>query len=64
MEAFSVITAIMSKLEPKEFTQAVSKEYDTGMYYTYGKDLMYVTTARQMMFLLFKKQWHIQIWCK
>lgn len=61
MEAFSVITIIMSKLEPKEFIEALSKEYDTGMYYTYGKDLMYVMTARQMMFLLSKKQWHIQI---
>lgn len=61
MEAFSVITTIMSKFEPKEFTQALSKEYDAGMQYTYGKDLMYVMTARQMMFLLSKKQWHIQI---
>lgn len=31
MEAFPVIAAIMSKFEPKEFTQALSKEYDTGM---------------------------------
>lgn len=64
MEPFSVITAIMSKPEPKEFTQALSKEYSTGMQYTYGKDLMYVMTAGQMMFLLSKKQWHIQIWYK
>lgn len=25
---------------------------------------MYVMTARQTMFLLSKKQWHIQIWYK
>lgn len=31
MEAFSVITTTVSKLKPKEFTQALSKEYDTGM---------------------------------
>ena len=64
MEALSVIAAIMSKPEPKEFMQALSKEYDTGMQYTYGKDLMYVMTAKQMMFLLSKKQWHIQLWYK
>lgn len=59
-----VITTIMSKIELKEFTQALSKEHDRGMQYTYGKDLMYVMTARQTMLLLSEKQWHIQIWCK